>query len=392
MRCWYFSEQSYYPAWDQIPGNPKIVPPANLVQPEVAHRLLQQYLRECQLADELGMDIMVNEHHGTYTCMAVSCMLTLSALAACTKKARLLALGIPIVNRMDPFRIAEEIAYVDNLCGGRLDVGLIKGTPFEMYISNQNPASSAARYWEVWDLVKAALTQQDGPLSWESENFNYRYINVIPRCYQQPHPPMWLTTASTRTAPEAAKRDCVLAITALARVARESFPIYRKTYLELHKRPAPLDRFAYLANVAVGPDEKTARERANKLLKFAETSERIEQRYLNPPGALMPADNVRFLRARSTVNHRERTRPDGTPMSNPPTAEDQRANDVLFWGTPDQVFEQLRSFYESVGGFGNLLVQMGGTMSHADLRDSITLFATQVMPRLRELTRQEVAA
>jgi len=39
MRCWYFSEQSYYPAWDQIPGNPKIVPPANLVQPEVAHRL-----------------------------------------------------------------------------------------------------------------------------------------------------------------------------------------------------------------------------------------------------------------------------------------------------------------------------------------------------------------
>jgi alkanesulfonate monooxygenase SsuD/methylene tetrahydromethanopterin reductase-like flavin-dependent oxidoreductase (luciferase family) len=392
MRCWYFSEQSYHPAWDQIPGNPKIVPPSNLIQPEVAHRLLREYLREAQLADELGMDIMVNEHHGTYTCMNVSCMLTLSALAACTKKARLLALGIPIVNRMDPFRIAEEIAYVDNLCGGRLDVGLIKGTPFEMYISNQNPASSATRYWEVWDLVKAALTHQDGPFSWESENFNYRYVNVIPRCYQQPHPPMWLTTASTRTAPEAAKRDCVLAITALARVARESFPIYRKAYLELHKRPASLDRFAYLANVAVGPDEKTARERANKLLKFAETSERIEQRYLNPPGSLMPADNVRFLRARSTVNHRERTRPDGTPMSNPPTAEDQRANDVLFWGTPDQVFEQLRSFYESVGGFGNLLVQMGGTMTHADLRDSITLFATQVMPRLRELTRQEVAA
>ncbi|HXC38770.1 MAG TPA: LLM class flavin-dependent oxidoreductase [Burkholderiales bacterium] len=392
MRCWYFSEQSYYPAWGQIPGNPKIVPPANLAQPEVAHRLLQQYLRECQLADELGMDIMVNEHHGTYTCMAVSCMLTLSALAACTRKARLLALGIPIVNRMDPFRIAEEIAYVDNLCGGRLEVGLIKGTPFEMYISNQNPASSAARYWEVWDLVLAALTHQDGPFSWESENFNYRYVNVIPRCYQQPHPPMWLTTASTRTAPEAAKRDCVLAITALARVARESFPIYRKTYLEIHKRPAPLDRFAYLANVAVAADEATARQRANKLLKFAETSERIEQRYLNPPGALMPADNVRFLRARSTVNHRERTRPDGTPMSNPPTAEDQRANDVLFWGTPDQVFDQIRSFYDSVGGFGNLLVQMGGTMTHGELRDGITLFAKRVMPRLRELTGGKVAA
>ena len=84
MHCWYFSEQSYHPAWDEVPGNPKIVPPATYIHPPTAHRLLQEYLRECQLADELGMDIMVNEHHGTYTCMSVACMLTLSALAATT--------------------------------------------------------------------------------------------------------------------------------------------------------------------------------------------------------------------------------------------------------------------------------------------------------------------
>lgn len=60
MRCWYFSEQSYYPAWDKVPGNPKIVPRADWIDPPVAHRLLSEYLAECELADRLGMDIMVN--------------------------------------------------------------------------------------------------------------------------------------------------------------------------------------------------------------------------------------------------------------------------------------------------------------------------------------------
>jgi len=392
MRCWYFSEQSYYPAWDKVSGNPKIVAPSSAIDPATAHRLLEQYLLECELADRLGMDIMVNEHHGTYTCMNVSCMVTLAAVAARTRKARLLALGLPILNRADPFRIAEEVAYVDTLSGGRLEIGLIKGTPFEMYLSNLNPASAATRYWEVWDLVKAALTHQDGAFSWESENFHYRYVNVIPRCYQQPHPPMWLTTSSTRTAVEAARRDCVLAITALARVARESFPLYRAEYLKLYQRPAPLSRFAYLSNVAIASDEATARERAEKLLMFSRTSDRIEERYLNPPGTVPPADNVRFMRARSTQNHRERARPDGTPMANPPSAEDLRSTDVLFWGTPDQVYEQLRAFYETVGGFGNLLVQMGGTQTHEELCDGIGLFAREVMPRLQQLTDLQAAA
>ena len=203
---------------------------------------------------------------------------------------------------------------------------------------------------------------------------------------------MWLTTASTRTAAEAARRDCVLAITALARIARESFPLYRAEYQKLYNRRAPLSRFAYLSNIAIAKDEHTARERALKLLRFAETSSRLEERYINPPGALMNADNVRFLRAKATTNHAERTRPDGTPMSNPPSPEDQAANGILFWGTPDQVYEQLREFYDSVGGFGNLIVQMGGTASHDELCDQIRLFSTEVMPRLQKLTAQQEAA
>ena len=110
MQTWYFSEQSYPDAWD-APETPKITSPSRLVDPKRAYEHLQNYIEECELADRLGLNIMVNEHHAAYTCMSVSCMATLALLAGRTKNARLLALGIPMLNRLDPMRIAEEIAY-----------------------------------------------------------------------------------------------------------------------------------------------------------------------------------------------------------------------------------------------------------------------------------------
>lgn len=391
MKSWYFSEQSYHPAWN-LPGSPKIDTASAPVDPEVAHRLMTQYLDECRLCDELGINIMVNEHHAAYTCMNVSCMLTLGTLAAVTKNVRLLALGVPLLNRMDPLRVAEEIAYVDVLSRGRLEVGLIKGSTFELYVSNAHPVTASRRYWEAHDMVCAALTQTDAPFSWESENFNYRYVSVIPRCYQQPKPPMWMTTLSTSTARDAAKRGYVVGITAVARAARAAYPIYREEYLKTFGRPAPLDRLAYLGYVAVADKEEVAIERATKILEFVNTSERIPERFINPPGMMPHADNARILKAGETVTHRAKTLPDGTPMSNPPTAREQIINSVVFAGTPDQVYEQIKRFYDSVGGFGHMLLQMGGTMTHEEIKDSLTLYARHVEPRLRALTDETAAS
>ena len=386
MQSWYFSEQSYAPAWDE-PVSPKVTAPSSLVDPETAHRLLSEYIAECKLADELGMNIMTNEHHAAYTCMSVSSLMTLAVLATHTRKARLLALGVPIMNRMDPYRVAEEAAYVDVLSRGRLELGLIKGSTFELYMSNSNPVTANARYWEAHDLVLAALKKKDGPISYESDNFNYRYLNVVPPCYQEPTPPIWMTTLSPAMAREAAQRGYVIAITAVARAARACFPAYREEYERVHGQPAPLDRLCYLGQVVVARDEATALERARKLLRFNEASERIDARYINPPGVMPPSENARLLKSGSTTTHRNKTLPDGTPMSNPPTPREQIINHVLFAGTPDQVYKQIKTFYDSVGGFGNLLVQLGAPMGHDEICDSLSLYAKEVMPRLQALTR-----
>ena len=76
--------------------------------PDVAADLYHRFLDEWMLCDELGINIFVNEHHSTATCMTASCTVTLGILARITKNVRLLGLGMPIANRPDPLRIAEE--------------------------------------------------------------------------------------------------------------------------------------------------------------------------------------------------------------------------------------------------------------------------------------------
>jgi hypothetical protein len=96
--------------------------------------------------------VMVNEHHSTSTCLTVSVPMALAIIARETKRSRLLSLGTPIANRPDPVRVAEEMAWLNVLSGGRLEMGLVKGVPYEIAPANSNPANLMRRYWEAHDL------------------------------------------------------------------------------------------------------------------------------------------------------------------------------------------------------------------------------------------------
>src|SRR6202142_506808 len=106
MRTWYFSEMAYHPAWEKglARGSLRVNFPSEHLDPEVAGKLLNRYLDEFALGDEAGIDIMVNEHHSTATCMTVSVPMALAIIARETKTSRLLTLGTPLANRPDPVR------------------------------------------------------------------------------------------------------------------------------------------------------------------------------------------------------------------------------------------------------------------------------------------------
>ena len=92
MRTWYFSEMAYHPAWKEgiERGSLRVNLPNEAVDPVEAGKLLNRYLDEFRLCDEVGIDIMVNEHHSTATCMTVSVPMALAVIARETKKSRLL--------------------------------------------------------------------------------------------------------------------------------------------------------------------------------------------------------------------------------------------------------------------------------------------------------------
>ena len=383
MRVYQFTEQPYFPAWSQHDGSLRVNLPNARMDPRIAADLLHRYYDEWRVADEVGLDIMVNEHHSTATCMSCTAIVTLSVLARETKRARLLVLGYPIGHRPDPLRCAEELATIDVMSRGRLDMGFIKGVPYEFPVSNQNPVGVMDRFWESHDFILKAMTSHGAPFNWEGEHFHYRPVNLWPRPWQEPYPPIWSTTGSRANARVLGEKGYVMATLGTDFATRPLFDAYRTGYVAMG-RPAPsADRFAYLGLVAVASDEKTARQRAEFVAGYVRSSHIVAPQFRNPPGYLSIEDNVRILRGEA----RQRTgTKDGRFIDmHGASVQDLIDAGIMFCGTPDQVYAQIVEFCEYCGGMGNLLM-MGhaGPMSHADTVDNLTLFAKEVMPRLKE--------
>ena len=118
MRVFYFSEMAYHPAWGEglKRGSLRVVLPNGNYDPQVGHRLLNRYLDEFALCDEVGLDIMVNEHHSTATCLTISVPMALAIIARETKRWRLLSLGTP--SPTAPTRCASPRRWHGSTCCG----------------------------------------------------------------------------------------------------------------------------------------------------------------------------------------------------------------------------------------------------------------------------------
>jgi alkanesulfonate monooxygenase SsuD/methylene tetrahydromethanopterin reductase-like flavin-dependent oxidoreductase (luciferase family) len=389
MQVWHFSEMAYHPAWPQLEDSYRVVIPSRLYDPKVGADLYHRYLDEWALCDELGINIMTNEHHATATCADSVCTIPMAILARETKKVRLLALGMPIGNRNDPIRVAEEYSIIDVISRGRVEMGFVKGVPYEIAPANTNPVLLMERFWEAHDLILKAMQSHDGPFSWEGTHFQYRAVNVWPRPYQQPHPPVWTPVGSEGSAVEAAARNITIGVLNTGWVRTPAiFAAYRNKAAEVGL-PARQDKLAYMALVGVGETREEGWRRADQILGYSRTSGIVAPQFSNPPGYMPAAANAQVLKAgvagpaRATRVQRK----DGTPINaRTMTVEEAIDAGLVFAGTPDDVWDQLKAFYDHDGGFGHLLMMgQGGTISHEDTVANLTLFSKEVLPRLAGL-------
>jgi alkanesulfonate monooxygenase SsuD/methylene tetrahydromethanopterin reductase-like flavin-dependent oxidoreductase (luciferase family) len=107
------------------------------------------------------------------------------------------------------------------------------------------------------------------------------------------------------------------------------------------------------------------------------TSNKVPQHWSNPPGYHPPAIAAQIMRGTRGGA--------GVPLA--PRLDEQMARGNVFAGTPDQVFAQIKNFWEYAGGFGHLLMMgQAGFLTYAETLASMRLFTQEVYPRLQELT------
>ena len=250
MKAWHFSENAYpyLPPADEYESIRVSLPNRNY-DPHKGAALYDRYIDEWLIAEDEGVEIMLNEHHQTATCVDPAAPLVLAALARLSKKARLLILGNPVANRRQPVRVAEEMAMVDILSKGRLECGFVRGVPYEVLPANSNPVRMNERQWEAIDLIVRAWTSHDGPVSHEGRFFHHRNINIWPRPYQQPHPPIWVSTTTPGGAGRVGARGYVQATFLTGYKGTPAiFESYRKGWREAGRGgDVPIDRLAYAA-------------------------------------------------------------------------------------------------------------------------------------------------
>jgi alkanesulfonate monooxygenase SsuD/methylene tetrahydromethanopterin reductase-like flavin-dependent oxidoreductase (luciferase family) len=385
MRVFYFSEQPYPAAWNLPDQSLRITLPNRHCDPRVAGDLYERYYDEWALADECGFNLMVNEHHSTPTCLSVSANVGLAIAARITRKARILALGVPIANRPDPVRVAEELSMIDVISKGRLEIGFVRGVPYEAAAAVSSPAGMGERFWEAHDLILEAMSSHNGPFDFNGEFFHYRNVNIWPRPYQAPFPPIWITSSSIGSMRTIARKRYVAATFLGGYATRSLFDAYREEWRAVHGGEPPPDRFAYLGMCAIGRNEREARARAKTLMATLKTNLRVAPAFQNPPGYVAPADSARAIKSGRGAPRPLTTR-SGRPV-NPYEAsyEDLVDSGLLFAGTPDQVYDQIINFDAGMGGMENLLVMIhAGALSQLETAQSIRLFSDEVLPRLRE--------
>jgi alkanesulfonate monooxygenase SsuD/methylene tetrahydromethanopterin reductase-like flavin-dependent oxidoreductase (luciferase family) len=366
--------------------------PNKYCDPAIAANLFDECLDEFMLCDELGINVVAIEHHGGINSLLGANPLLLGILARQTRKARILSLGTLITLRPDPVRIAEEYATADVISRGRLEIGFVKSGGSEMASNNVSAVDNGERYWEAIDLICKTLTQHDGPFSWEGRHFTHRHVNIWPRPFQQPLPRMWAATGDPSTAAEVGRRDMVNVLVLRGPEGTKlAFAANRKARAEAGMPKPTTERFGYAAMVAVGDTHAEGLRVGEKLLWFLNTSIKSAPQYAKFLAGAAPPEAAPMI-------YRSRPKPTsaqpGQAVSANANAQSlmgltpQQAMDrgILFAGSPETVYQQIMDFYNTVGGFGHLvMVGRSGFMTHAETENSIKLFAREILPRLREI-------
>jgi alkanesulfonate monooxygenase SsuD/methylene tetrahydromethanopterin reductase-like flavin-dependent oxidoreductase (luciferase family) len=354
-----------------------VVLPNSLYDPEKGADEYESHISSLAYAEELGFDgIAVNEHHQTAYGIMPAPNLIASALIQRTKRVKIAIIGraLPLVN--NPLYIAEETAMLDNMSRGRIIQGFVRGIGAEYHSSGVNPFYSHDRFHEAHDLIIRAWSEA-GPFEFEGDHYNFKYVNVWPRTFQRPHPPIWIPSqGSSETihwAADPSRRYPFLVTFAAA----ESVNKYLNAYREQAKQfgyEARGDQLGWAAPIYVAEtDEQAMADAGLAAERLFNNFLRMTWEMLIPPGYMSMSSMQNFVKMRAALGSQPRR-----------SAEELVSSGTALIGSPATVRRKIQEMRDRTGF--EILVSMlqFGTLDDQKTRRSMDLFASEVMPHFRK--------
>jgi alkanesulfonate monooxygenase SsuD/methylene tetrahydromethanopterin reductase-like flavin-dependent oxidoreductase (luciferase family) len=355
-----------------------VVLPSNLYDPVKGADEYERHIEFLVYGEKLGFDgLGVNEHHQTAYGMMPAPNLIAANLIARTKTIKIAILGRALPLSNNPVFIAEEYAMLDNLSKGRIIAGFVRGIGAEYHSSGTNPYFSHERFHEAHDLIVRAWTEP-GPWTFESENYNLRYVNLWPRPYQQPHPPIWIPSqGSSETVVWASHPDRkypFLVTFSSEELVTRYLTAYRDQARK-HGYEASGDQLGWAAPIYVAETDERAKEEAKRGIETLFNNYlRMTSEMLIPPGYTSLSSTKNFFKMRANMATRDSFQ----------SADQLISSGTAVIGSPKTVRAAIERMREKTGF--NILIGMFqfGVLTDELARRSIDLFAAEVMPHLRK--------
>lgn len=362
--------------------------PPTLMDVKHMHHLYNDYLDELEYAAVKGFDAVgVNEHHSSaYGLMSSPNMIAASLARRITDTAaQLLVLGdaVPLYN--PPIRIAEELAMLDVICGGRLITGFPVGSSQDTnYAYGIVPSTVRDRYLEGFDLIMKAWAS-DEVFAHNGRFTKLRYVNPWPKPLQKPHPPIWLPgSGSKETMDLAIERELPYFLLSFfgADFSEGLFEKFWSRVAEAGQEANPY-RTGMVQIVMVGDTDEEARRLYEKHIQyFFRRCAHIYPGFLEAPG-YKTAESLRAVLPPAGV--KQASRPDSFAAAKDYTWDDYIEKGIVIGGSPDTVRERLErtSRRSNVGNWVTLLHM--GDMPREVAMHNIELFTDKVMPGLQDV-------
>ena len=348
---------------------------AHSPSPEGDHAAIEEQLEQACLAEALGFDsVWLTEHNFTGEAVYCDPIPFASALAARTARVRIGFAVIQLALR-HPVRLAVQLALLDNLSRGRLDVGVGRGTLYNEYEFvgyGLRSDDSRERSAEALEVLVRAWTEE--PFAFRGKFFQASFPALRPRVYQRPHPPIWRSVVTPASFAECGRQGVPILT---SRIPLGTIPERLRLYeegLAAGGHP-PAVRARLREDVAVWRHVYVAPSQAQAEDELAGTLAHTRRHMLEARAAHNPDD---YRVDPAVVN----------PFNDPQVSEGEAVRFSLatgaLYGTPERVAEQVAALRDA--GVHHVLAQMSfGYLGHERIVASMRRFGDLVMPAFRHL-------